>query len=65
MRIKSSELELDSHTVYYIIDRENLREIKYYVPFNGSDRIDFFIKGVKAEEIDVFLGNPSSQIEEL
>lgn len=65
VRIKSTELELDSHTVYYIIDRENLREIKYYVPFNGSDRIDFFIKGVKAEEIDVFLGNPSFQIEEL
>lgn len=65
VRIKSTELQLDSHTVYYIIDRENLREIKYYVPFNGSDRIDFFIKGVKAEEIDVFLGNPSFQIEEL
>ena len=44
VRIKSTELELDSHTDIYIIDRENLREIKYYVPFNGSDRIDFSLK---------------------
>ncbi len=65
VRIRSMEMELDSNTVYYIIERENLREIRYYVPFEGTDRIDFFIKGVRADEIRIYLGNPSFQIEEL
>lgn len=65
VRIRSKEFELDSRTVYYVIHRENLESVKYYVPFNGSDRIDFFIKGVRKEEIDIYLGNPSFQIEKL
>ena len=63
VRIASMELPLDSETVYYQIKRENVSDIRYYVPFNQQQTIDFFIKGVKPDEIEIFLGNSSFQIE--
>ncbi len=63
VRIASVEIPLDSNTVYYQIKRENINHIKYYIPFNQGKTVDFFIKGVKPEEVDIYFGNPSFQIE--
>lgn len=63
VRIVSMEIPLDSDTVYYKIKKENLENIKYYVPFDQKDRIDFFVKGVNKDEIELFFGTPSFQME--
>lgn len=65
VRIQSTEVPLDEDMVYYIIDRENLKHVRYYVPFHQTDRIDFFIKGVQKDEVKLFLGNPSFQIQQI
>jgi hypothetical protein len=63
VRILSEELMLDSETVYYQIKREELRNRKFYIPFNGGPTADFFVKGVSPDEVDIFFGNSSFQIE--
>lgn len=63
VRIVSMEIPLDSQTVYYKIKKENIEHIKYYVPFNQQDRIDFFVKGVNKDEIELFFGTPSFKME--
>lgn len=65
VRIRSREMPLDSQTMYYKIKRENLEHLKYYVPFHGSETIEFFIKGVRRDEVELNLGNPSFEIENL
>lgn len=51
VRIQSEEIPLDSKMLYYRIRRENLEQFKYYIPFNNQRQIDFFVKGVKPDEI--------------
>lgn len=63
VRIVSMEIPLDSSTVYYKIKRENITQLKYYVPFNQKDRIEFFVKGVTKDEIKFFFGTPSFKME--
>lgn len=63
IRIRSTELPLDSETVYYQIKRDNIDHIKYYIPFNNGTQVDFFVKGVRPDEIEIYLGNSSFQLE--
>lgn len=57
-----SEVKLDSETVYYTINREKVRNIKYYIPFEEKEQISFFIKGVEAREVQLHLDNLSFEI---
>lgn len=57
-----SEVKLDSETVYYTINREKIRNIKYYIPFEGKEQISFFIKGVEARKVQLHLDNLSFEI---
>lgn len=63
VQILSEEIPLDSKTVYYQIKKENLDHIKYYVPFNNQRTIEFFVQGVREDEIALYFGTPSFQIE--
>lgn len=65
IRIKSFEIPLGPDMIYYTIDRDNLREMKYFVPFKNEDQIDFFIKGVRKSEVNLHLGNPSFSLEQV
>ena len=42
IQIISDEVELDSKSMYYSILKEELNNIRYYIPFNNSKKIDFF-----------------------
>ena len=59
--MESSETKLGSEDVYYKIKGESIG-IKYYVPFNGSNEIDFFIKGVVPEQVYFESNNPGIEI---
>ncbi len=65
VRIQSVEVPLGPEMVYYVIDRDELKDIKYYVPFHDEKKIDFFVKGVQSGEMQLYLGNPSFQIERI
>lgn len=58
-----ADMSLSSNIIYYIIRKENISHIKYYIPFNNLSSIDFFVKGVSKENIEIYVDNPSIQIE--
>jgi hypothetical protein len=60
--IISDEIELDSNTMYYTVLREGLKNIRYYIPFNHSKKIDFFVENISSDEFSLNLGNPSFEI---
>lgn len=62
IQIISDEIQLDSKTMYYTILRDDLKSIRYYIPFNDTKKIDFFIKGITAEEFSLNITNPSFEI---
>ncbi|MFQ6792144.1 hypothetical protein [Thomasclavelia sp.] len=57
--LESNEVSLDSKTVYYNVLKEELENIRFYVPFNNSKTISFFVKGVTRDSIALKIGNPS------
>ena len=63
--IVSEEVPLDSKTIYYKILKEELKDIRYYVPFNNSKQIEFFVKGVVKDNFELNLENPSFEIQYL
>lgn len=63
VQIISDEIELDSKTMYYTILNDDLKDIKYYIPFNNQQKIQFFVKGITKENFSLNIGNPSFKIE--
>lgn len=63
VRISSGEMAFDSETMYYTIKKEKIDRIKYYVPFEGNMEIDFFVQGIRCDELELHLSNPSFIIE--
>ena len=59
--ILSCETKLGPNDVYYKIQGES-EGIKYYVPFEDTEKIDFFIKGVEPEQVDFSAMNPGIEI---
>ena len=59
VQIISDEIQLDSETVYYTILKDDLKSIRYYIPFNDTKEIDFFIKGITIEDFSLNITNPS------
>ena len=55
--MQSQEQTLSPKDVYYQI-KGDTEGIKYYVPFQDDNRIDFFVKGVEPGYVDVFVSNP-------
>ena len=63
IQIISDEVELDSKSMYYSILKEELNNIRYYIPFNNSKKIDFFVKGAVLDNFILNLENPSFEIQ--
>ena len=63
IQIISDEVELDSKSMYYSILKEELNNIRYYIPFNNSKKIDFFVKGSVLDNFILNLENPSFEIQ--
>lgn len=62
LQIISDEIPIDAKTMYYTILKDGLESIRYYIPFNDTKKIDFFIKGVTVQEISLNIINPSFEI---
>lgn len=63
IQIISDEVELDSKSMYYSILKEELNNIRYYIPFNNRKKIDFFVKGAVLDNFILNLENPSFEIQ--
>ena len=59
--MRSRETKLGPKDAYYKIKGESAG-IKYYVPFNDSNEIDFFINGVVPEQVYFESKNPGIEI---
>ena len=63
VRMLSREHNLGPRDIYYRIKGEgDTSEIKYYVPFKNTDRIDFFVKGIEPDHIEIISDNPGYSI---
>lgn len=49
----ATEIKMDSESIYYIVHKKNVDHIKYRMSFNKDQRSEFFIKGVKPEELEI------------
>lgn len=51
--ISCRDKTFENDELYYVIDRQNelLKRLKYWIPMEGAQQIQFFVEGVSAEEI--------------
>ena len=63
VQIISEEIELDEKMIYYRILKEELKDIKYYIPFQKSKQIAFFVENINMNDFSLNIGNPSFEIE--
>ena len=68
--IRSRDKEINSHDIYYKITKSNeeydrVKNIRYFIPFNNRREIDFFVKGVGVNEVDVVVDNPSFEVKNI
>lgn len=62
IKTKDDELRLGNDVLSYTIDSLETENIFYHIPFNQSNRITFFVKGISVHEIKFHMDNPSFQL---
>lgn len=49
----ATEIAMDSESIYYTVHKKNVDHIKYKMSFDKEKKSEFFIKGVKPEELEI------------
>ncbi len=62
VQIISDEIPIDSHTMYYLINKDGNESIRYYIPFNNKKSIEFFVLGITTDMFQLKVEIPSFDI---